>query len=192
MLPVFVLVALLPVADAREEAMGRRMIEDYRQRAVPSPALPQCEAYVRKVAALLSVGVPYQLEVLSIGAEHDDPFTLPGGYVVVPVKTLLQVKDTAALAEVLAHTFGHLILNHGVIRNPEGVTIRMWTAPHASALVPLPLQARQKQWEVEADEYAAKLLQQAGPLTSIQDAELAQLQDQLKPKRQAPTLRKPK
>lgn len=187
LLPV-VLFLSLPTLDAREEAISRALLEDYRKRAAPNPALAQCDVYVRKVAALLPVGVPYQLEVLGLAAQ-EQPFALPDGHVVVPVKSLLQARDTTAFAKALAHTFGHLVLHHGLVRNAEGIS--MWTTPHTNALIPLPHQARHKQWEAEADEYATKLMQQVGSLTAVPDTELTQLQDQLKPKRPAPTLRKP-
>lgn len=168
--------------------MGRKMLEDYRQRAVPAPALPQCEAYVRKVAAMLPVGVPYQVEVISL-ADRDQPVALPGGFVVVPVKSLQLARDDMAFATALAHAFGHMTLNHGFLRNGDGILMRM--PPHASGLIPMSMQARYREWEAEADDYAAKLLQKAGPL-AIPDSELKEIQAQLRPKRPAPTLRKPK
>lgn len=183
------LASLLQAQEVRDVALGDRIVEELRARAVDDPPLQKkVDAYVRKVARLLPVpAAAYRLEVIGQLPDLRDPVALPGGTVVVPSSALRGVKDDDAFARILAHAFGHLLSGHGKSREEQGVAI--WTPPHLSPVVPLARRSQFEQWEQEAAQYASECLKQAGPIL-IPGSELREIQDWMNPAMSRPSLRK--
>lgn len=167
--------------------MSRKVLEDFRRRAVPSPVQQRCADYVRKVAARFRVGVPYQLEVIGQLPDVDQPFALPGNILVVPVSTLTNAQDAVGFELKFAHALGHLAHGHGIVR--KEAVIPTWAPPHSGALYPLTLQPLLKQWEEDADHFAFQLLVTSSK-SGRDETEFLKLRKLVRGPRTAPTLRK--
>ena len=164
----------------KEQAIGRQYASEIRRQSEPVGD-PLVVAYVERigrqlVSHLKEPRLEYTFEVIS-GGEWTEPFSLPGGYVFVPARALVNARDEDEFAGMLAHTVGHVALRHGTRSASRGQIANMasiplvhmggWSASHADSqnarvLVPLSFLEFQRTYELEADRFGLDLAARGG------------------------------
>ena len=165
----------LPSLAARERAMGARYASEIRRQSEPL-ADPAVQDYVQRLGRELGAPADYRFEVIT-GSDWTEPFALPGGFIFVPTRAFIDVRDAHEFAGTLAHAIAHATLRHGIrTANRERITnvasiplvfMGGWTGAHADSrhtqvLVPASLLESQRTNELEADRYGLELAARAG------------------------------
>jgi predicted Zn-dependent protease len=162
------------LVSEKERALGARLAADLRQQA-PRLESERARKYVEGLGAALVAQLEnprfgYQFEV--VVSERKEPAALPGGYVLVPARALLEAGSEAELRETPAHAVAHVALRHGIQTGGGGraaiplIFIGGWAGFHAgendSVLVPAGYRETQRKNESEADEFGRQLAARVG------------------------------
>jgi predicted Zn-dependent protease len=165
---IFVLLCVCGLAAAqyseKEKALGAQVAREVRReyKALESPAALE---YVRRLAGALG-GSALQADVVgSSDSGLQEPFALPGGYVLVRASLFLAVHDEAEFAGMLAHAISHIIERHGLPQttNMAGIPLVFmggWTGDER--MMPAAFARTHQKREMEADKSALRLLAAAG------------------------------
>jgi predicted Zn-dependent protease len=132
----------------KERAIGRQYASEI-MRQTETLAVPAIDAYVKRIGAVFAAQLrqapfEYQFEVIA-GGYRTEPIPLPGGYVLIPVRSLAEAKDEAEFAGMLAHSVAHVALRHGTRTSMAGappIFMGGWMGSHAEtqgAQTPLPV-----------------------------------------------------
>ncbi len=150
---------------------------------------PEANAYLNKLGqslALLS-DKPYTFKgyrFILLDSDEINAFATPGGFILITKGMLECAPDEGALAAVLSHEIGHVVLNHGIkaIKSSRWTSAITKTAVAGASLTgaemdevtdafsgsidditqSLVVGGYSKGQEKQADEYAARLLSRAG------------------------------
>ncbi len=158
----------------KEAALGRGAAEDFRRR---NPVLDDevLRGYVISIAARLNqfARSPFLLSIeMSANADAKlEPAAFPGGFLFVPLRLLVAVRDEAELAGPLAHALAHIAARHGTRQATRGQIENLATIPLIFAggwghdqlsTIPLGFRKFQLEQEAEADRLAGQWMAQAG------------------------------
>jgi predicted Zn-dependent protease len=124
----------------------------------------------RITAQIAEPTFPYRFEVLEDNAK--EPMSLPGGYVFISAGTLLEVREEAELAGLLAHAIAHVERRHSTRAATRGQQQNLASIPlifmgglsgtHDAALMPAAFRDIHAAQEVEADRRGVELAYTAG------------------------------
>lgn len=136
-----------------ERALGAKLREEILREAKPV-SNPAFERYIGDLK------LEVQVELVEIDAT--DPIGLPGGYVLVPVRTLREARSEGKFLLKLMHAVGHVVLKHGIEKpRPEATAIIYmggWGGvhpdPRRASTMPASFRKEQPRWEKEAEDYA--------------------------------------
>jgi predicted Zn-dependent protease len=116
---------LKPMSEQDEIQLGRGIAANLLGAAplVPDPAL---QAYVNRLGKWLALhtdrpALPWHFGVLD--TESVNAFATPGGYVFITRGLLLQMRDEAELAGVLAHEISHVVEKHALETMKKGALL---------------------------------------------------------------------
>jgi predicted Zn-dependent protease len=142
---------------------------------------PTIAGYVDRVARRLMASVPLRtpLTVKVISGHDTLTATLPGGFLDVDTRLILEVANEAELAGVIAHQIGHLVLwpvTPAAVDTPTASQIPLLFVggrggfcarssgrpPGAGLAIPIGYLASSRETEVRADELALCYLESAG------------------------------
>ena len=147
----------------KEAALGKRLAEEI-SRSTPAIESQAIQDYVSQLGAKLIAQLPsaaftYTFSVVN-GLDNplDEPLTLPGGYIFVPLRLLIDAKEEAELAGMLAQAIGRgpqLIRGNGTIPLIFVGSFGCSTMP-ASALL------KRRELELQADKSAVLTMSRAG------------------------------
>jgi beta-barrel assembly-enhancing protease len=151
----------------KESALGQQMAKDYRLRHAPLDSAAVRD-YIEQVGQRLIDAMPnkppfaYQFEPITDFRETFlEPVSVPGGYVFVPAGLILEARDEAEFAGLMAHAIGHISAWHQGSRVRQLATIPlifMGDFGEPGAIVPV----SQLAYESEADSIAVQLTTSAG------------------------------
>ena len=116
------------VSEAQEIQLGSQSYGNMSQaQGGALDAFPQVEAYVSRVGRSLArvsdrPNLPYEFKVLN--NEVPNAWTLPGGKIAVNRGLLVELKDEAELAAVLAHEIVHAAARHGAKNVERGMLMQ--------------------------------------------------------------------
>jgi predicted Zn-dependent protease len=164
----------------KERALGQQLASEIRRQSKPI-ANAAVDAYVKRIGAeligqLKEATFAYQFEVIS-GGDWMEPFSVPGGYVFIPVRSFIAAQDEAEFVGMLAHSIGHVALRHGTRTATRGQVVNIaniplvfmggWAGSHADsqqsqALAPVGFLQFQRTHELEADRFGLELAARAG------------------------------
>ncbi len=113
---------LKPMSEKDEIQLGRGIAANLLG-AVPLVPDAQLQAYVNRLGKWLALhtdrpALPWHFGVLD--TESVNAFATPGGYVFITRGLLLQMRDEAELAGVLAHEIGHVVEKHALETMKKG------------------------------------------------------------------------
>ena len=183
----------------KEAVLGAGLAREYRSRmgAIESDA---ASAYLNALAERLRTGDMPRLQLGLVTNEPHGPLpfpaALPGGYIFVPVRLIVDAPDEASFARQLAHSMAHIALGHlrpvparGGSENAPAIPLTFRGSPCAPGiLVPRLLEESRERFEAEAEAQADRLMQ-----SFAEDQRFAALQAELRalePPRKPPTLRR--
>ncbi len=116
---------LKPMSEKDEIQLGRGIAANLLGAA---PLVPdaQLQAYVNRLGKWLALhtdrpNLPWHFGVLD--TESVNAFATPGGYVFITRGLLLQMRDEAELAGVLAHEIGHVVEKHALETMKKGALL---------------------------------------------------------------------
>ena len=160
-------------AVAKERALGQRLATEIRTKFKPL-ANPAVDTYIRRIGSelvgqLREAPFEYQFEVIS-GSSRTEPFSLPGGYVLIPANAFAVAQDEAEFVGMLAHSIGHVALRQGMpksVANIPMVFMGGGTGLHAEGnhpqtSVPVGFLDFQRAHELDADRFGLELSARAG------------------------------
>ncbi len=113
---------LKPMSEKDEIQLGRGIAANLLG-AAPLVPDPQLQAYVNRLGKWLAMhtdrpALPWHFGVLD--TESVNAFATPGGYVFITRGLLLQMRDEAELAGVLAHEISHVVEKHALETMKKG------------------------------------------------------------------------
>ncbi len=113
---------LKPMSEKDEIQLGRGIAANLLG-AAPLVPDPQLQAYVNRLGKWLAMhtdrpNLPWHFGVLD--TESVNAFATPGGYVFITRGLLLQMRDEAELAGVLAHEISHVVEKHALETMKKG------------------------------------------------------------------------
>jgi predicted Zn-dependent protease len=116
---------LKPMSEKDEIQLGRGVAANLLGVAPLVPD-PQLQAYVNRLGKWLALhtdrpNLPWAFGVLD--TESVNAFAAPGGYVFITRGLLLQMRDEAELAGVLAHEIGHVVERHALETMKKGALL---------------------------------------------------------------------
>jgi beta-barrel assembly-enhancing protease len=164
----------------KERALGKELAAEVKRRSEPI-ANPELNAYVNRVsnelvARLTDRPFDYHFEVIS-DSTTAEPVSLPGGFVLIPVRSFVIAATEAEFVGMLAHSIGHVALRHGTRTATRGQIVNLasiplvfmggWQGAHSDAqaqgvLVPVSYLKFQCSQESEADQFGIALAARAG------------------------------
>ena len=164
----------------KERALGQQAASEVKRQAKPL-SNPVVDGYVKRigvelVSQLTQAPFEYQFEVIG-DSVHVEPTSLPGGYILVPVRLFVTAQDEAEFVGMLAHSIGHAALLHGTRAATRGQMVNMasipvifmggWAGSHVDSqnlqmLTPIALVEFQRTYELEADRFGLRLASRAG------------------------------
>jgi predicted Zn-dependent protease len=173
------LAAQQPYSAEKEAAIGASLATDARNSttAIESTAVRD---YVQRIggrlAAQLSNPLSYTFSVIADdrGGSTHEPLSLPGGYIFVPARLILNARNDAEFAGMLAHAMAHVAEHHGVRQVTRGEVANAASIPLIfmggwmsmgegdESLIPMAFRSTQRRLEVEADVLAVKMTSGAG------------------------------
>jgi len=193
------------VRSGKELALGAGLAAEIRRQA-PTLDNGRVQKYVAELGAALAAGLdnptyPYKFEVV-LSSERE-PASLPGGYVIVPDTALREAGSEREVAAMLAHAIAHAHLRHGMkpvagqAASVPFIFMGGWQGIHrrTSDNLPVPaiFQEAQRNYEIEADEFARQLAAKA-PLQDRPSGEFNTVREELRrllPETKPPTLYRP-
>lgn len=186
----------------KERALGEAMASDIRAQSKPFRE-PSVESYVNRIgteltAQLQDQGLGYRFEMIS-GGGWTEPFSLPGGIILIPAQALAAARDEARFAGQIAHAIGHSVLRHTTAAasktNLATVPLIMLCAS-SNLLIPTGLRETQRTFEREASRFGADLAARAGFDAPRQGDEYERVRQTVRsllpapPQRRVPTLKR--
>ncbi len=190
------------LSAAKEAALGAELARRVRRESTPL-GLIGVEYYVTNVGLRLAAQIPETQEAwkFSVIRDHQtgstsEPISLPGGWIFIPAELILAAHSEAEFAGMLAHSMAHVAERHGIRRQTTGEVNNLATIPliflgatagrgggDENGFVPRAYLEIQRQFELDADQVAVKLLNDAGfDATSLRSyIERAQKQQTLSP-----------
>lgn len=165
---------LVQVSTQEEIALGRRLVEQERDRGfseASSPSRAKAQLYLQNVLArLVSAGaprrmdIPYRIQLVEHGSIN--AFALPGGAVFVTTGMMDFAENEAELASVIGHEMAHVDLRHCIERYQYELKARKLGGEALEAMgslgARLMLQGFQDEQEAEADRWGMQLAARAG------------------------------
>jgi beta-barrel assembly-enhancing protease len=164
----------------KERALGKELAAEIKR--VSEPIVnAEINPYVNRVgsellAQLKDRAFDYQFDVISDDATTE-PFSLPGGFVLIPVRSFVTAANEAEFIGMLAHAIAHSALRHGTRMATRGQIVNMasipvifmggWQGAHSDpqaqgVLVPVSFLKFQRSQELEADQFGVALAARAG------------------------------
>jgi beta-barrel assembly-enhancing protease len=169
LLTAWTLNAQEPAKLQKESAIGAELARNYRLGHAPLDSVA-VRGYIEQIGRHLVAAMPNEPPfAFQFGASADftrtflEPTSFPGGYVFVPAGLILEARDQAEFAGLLAHAIAHISLWHNEpgSRNVQPGTIPIffiWNSGEPGALVP----AANVGYEPAADRLAVQLAASAG------------------------------
>ncbi len=164
----------------KEAALGAGLAAEFAKRTTPVDSAPVL-AYAQSVGARLSAVLPeaakWSFKVIrdDIGRPTHEPASFPGAHIFVPAGLIEQAADESEFAGMLAHAMAHVAERHGTRMATRGqladtssiplIFMGAWEglgAGGAKAMIPMRMRSFQRQFEIEADALAVKMMAQAG------------------------------
>lgn len=164
----------------KEAALGAALAKDVQRQSHPLPS-PAVQQYVAAVGESLRAHLPDSTLTFTFSVIEDsptgpmrEPMALPGGYIFVPASLILDARDEAEFAGMLAHAMAHVAERHGTRAATRGQMANAGTIPliymggwagagaAGSVLVPVGFLKDQRNYELEADRDAVRLMSAAG------------------------------
>jgi predicted Zn-dependent protease len=164
------------LSAAKEAALGAQLAGRVRRQSTPL-GLIGVENYVANVGLRLAAQIPNAQESWKFSVIRDckvgsinEPISLPGGWIFVPAELILAAHSEAEFAGMLAHSMAHVAERHGVqqaseVNNLATIPVIFLVAPGCgdeNGLVPSAYLSTRRQFELDADQVAVKLLNDAG------------------------------
>lgn len=164
----------------KERALGRQVSLEVRRQSKPLDN-PVVDAYAKRIGGELIAHLKerrfdYLFEVIVTDAVTE-PLSIAGGYILIPARAFLAARDEAEFVGILAHSIGHLALQHGKRSATRGDVMEMgriplifmggWMGLHADSQrpnpqVPVGFFEAQRAYELEADAFGLELTSRAG------------------------------
>jgi predicted Zn-dependent protease len=163
----------------KEIALGAKMAEDAKQRTTAFESAAYV-TYIEQIAARLARELPEPRWQYAFSAVEDDPggpthepLSFPGGTIFVTARLILETRNDAEFAGIIAHAMAHCTERHGtrsatrtqLAQQPAIPLIFMggWYGMGAQqAVLPAGMRRLQRQFEIAADTLAAKTMAAAG------------------------------
>lgn len=163
-------------SQEKEAALGAHLATDMRQRTAELDSAPVHD-YVDQLGRRLLAQLPephftYTFTVVTdaLGGATHEPVAIPGGHIFVPTSLIVAVRSEAEFAGMLAHAIAHVAARHGTRLATRGEIANMASIPLIymggwsgnDALIPIGFRTFHRQYEIEADRLAVKLMSGAG------------------------------
>lgn len=168
----------VPYSREKESALGAALARDLARRTHPL-ASDSVRQYIAALGDSLrqglgAPGLTYTFTVVSdeiTGPAHE-PAALPGGYIFVPASLILEARDEAELAGMLAHSMAHVALRHGTrpeasLQNSASIPLIFmggWDGYEGAGpvLISAGFLRQQREFELQADRDALRAMNSAG------------------------------
>ena len=165
----------------KEAALGAALAQQAERRATPLNN-PAALEYVQRLGDKLAAQLPEPRFTYTFSLTADDqsnvlhePRSFPGGYIFVPASLFLAAQDEAEFAGMLAHAMAHVAARHGTRLESRSELAQLSTVPvifyggwagygarHSAAAIPVWFVQFERQFELEADTIAIKMISGAG------------------------------
>ena len=104
-----------------------------------------------------------------VGGSTHEALSIPGGHIFVPASLILAVDNEAELTGMLAHSMAHIAERHGTrmagrgqVANASNIPLIFMGGSHDRALVPARFLKIRRDYELDADRVAVKIMAAAG------------------------------
>jgi predicted Zn-dependent protease len=160
-----------PLNRDTEMEIGKQMAEDARRRwpVVENPVL---QKYVERVAATLGrqfrgSAFPYRFTIVDDRLSQvmtEEPLAFPAGYIFVRTGLFLSAQNEAEFAGMLAHAMAHVSGRHSARSMAQSQKDNLTEKSVRSGGAPVPIKYAEaaREYELEADKTAMKMLSDAG------------------------------
>ena len=161
----------------KEAALGAHLAAQMERETTPL-GFTDVDKYVAAVGRRIAAQIPGDLLIWTFRVIRDqrggslcEPLSLPGGYIFVPVRLIVAAQNEDEFAGMLAHAMAHAAARHGMRMASRGEIASLATVPlifmggafgDESAVVPRAYAETRRQFELDADQIAAKTLAAAG------------------------------
>ncbi len=158
------LLAQNPIPEKQARAY-KQIAEEVQRNATPIKS-QEIQSYVARLGAKLGAQVTAPLSTFSFSAvitgldnALHEPFAIPGGHILVSSKLLLNAKEEAELAGMLAHAMARAPV---LIRSKAGTIPLLFLDSGDGILMPHDMLEQRRQSELRADPSAILLMSRAG------------------------------
>ncbi len=157
-----------PISSEREKdaALGAALAKEIRQHTEPFES-PSVQKYVADLggvlrAPLLGPSQPLTVDVVTdpMNGPTHEPVTLPGGYIFVAAALLIEARDEAEFAGVLAHAIAHVNLRRPRV-NTGRIPLVYMGGWDDLGMAPTAFLTGQRDLELEADRNGERLVDAA-------------------------------
>jgi predicted Zn-dependent protease len=163
----------------KETALGAAVAQQFLRTVTPLDD-PAALDYVQRLGAQLAGTLPeprfpYAFTLITTDENNalHEPFSFPGGYIVVPASLFLASQDKAEFAGMLAHAMAHVQARHGTRAATDAQLAKLRTSPliftggtaglgPRPEVIPLSFAKFEPAYEEEADLIAVKMTSAAG------------------------------
>jgi predicted Zn-dependent protease len=161
----------------KEAAMGAQVAAELRSRVrvIESRVVQEHVGRLTRAVADQLPPNPYSFRVEVYGGEGGgihEPAAVPGGHLFIPSALILEARNEAELAGMLAHATAHVVARHGTRDATRGqlanistiplIFVGGWTTGDREPLLPLGFLKFARQNEMEADRLAIEAMAAAG------------------------------
>jgi len=159
----------------KEAALGAQVAQSIQQRTDPVSS-PAVQAYIAGIGDLLRAYLPdrnqtftFRVVLDSMNGSTREPLAVPGGYVFVSARLILDARNEAELAGMLAHAMAHIAEHHATRVANQNESMLVGDIPlvfmggwvgngDAEPRVPMKFLKVQQEHELEADRDAVRIM----------------------------------
>lgn len=170
---------IILISSEKEKAIGASIVKQVEKQFEPTDD-PLVEKKVQEIGAKLASvcerqDISYQFQVIKSPQENEyNAFAVPGGYIYIFDKFVIDMKNDNEIAAVLAHELGHIAAKHSIQKLQAGMGMNALlvlsaglsgngntVAQTADAVTQL-MASYSREAEIEADELSVRYLKNAG------------------------------